>query len=52
VHVWSFNLMLMLAATLCGIFWGLVYLRFGRVWPGLISHALWDCLIFAVIPLM
>ena len=51
VHIWSFNLMLMVAATLCGLFWGWMYRRYGNVWPGLISHALWDCLIFVVIPL-
>lgn len=51
VHIWSFNLMLMVAATLCGLFWGWMYARYRNVWPGLISHALWDCLIFVVIPL-
>ena len=51
VHIWSLNLMLMLAATLCGLFWGWMYRRYRNVWPGLISHAIWDCLIFVVIPL-
>ncbi|MEZ5339430.1 MAG: CPBP family intramembrane glutamic endopeptidase [bacterium] len=51
VHIWSMNLMLMVAATLCGLFWGWMYRRYNNVWPGLISHALWDCLIFVVIPL-
>lgn len=51
VHVWSMNLMLLGAAAICGLFWGAVYMRWKSVWPGLISHALWDVVIFVVIPL-
>ena len=51
VHIWSFNLMLFLAAGLCGLFWGAMYWRFRSVWPGLISHALWDVAIFVLWPL-
>ena len=51
VHIWSFNFMLMVAATVCGIYWGWMYKHYRNVWPGLISHAIWDCLIFVVIPL-
>ncbi|MEP0815174.1 MAG: CPBP family intramembrane metalloprotease [bacterium] len=51
VHIWSGNLMLFGAAAVCGAFWGLIYMRFKSVWPGLISHALWDVAIFVVWPI-
>ncbi len=51
VHIWSFNLMLLAAAGLCGLFWGAMFWRFRSVWPALISHALWDVLIFVLLPI-
>jgi len=51
VHIWSGNFMLLAASAVCGLFWGLIYLRFRSVWPGLISHALWDAAIFVVWPI-
>ena len=51
IHIWAGNLMLIAAAAIAGAFWGLMFMRFRSVWPGLISHALWDLLIFVVIPL-
>ncbi len=51
VHVWSFNLMLLAAAGICGVFWGAMFYRFRSVWPGLISHAVWDVLIFVLLPI-
>ena len=38
------------AAGLCGLFWGLLYMRTRSVWPGLVSHALWDLVIFVLAP--
>lgn len=51
IHIWSFNLMLVLAAMVCGILWGGIY----RLWPRaffplLLSHAVWDCAAFVVFP--
>lgn len=51
VHLWSFNLMLLAAAGLCGLFWGALYWHCRSVWPGLISHALWDVTIFVLLPI-
>lgn len=51
VHIWSFNFMLFMAALICGIFWGYMYKRFNSVVPGIISHALWDVLIFVLLPI-
>ena len=50
IHVFGFNFMLFMASLICGLFWGAMYLRYGSVWPGLISHAVWDVLIFVLIP--
>jgi membrane protease YdiL (CAAX protease family) len=51
IHGWSGNLMLVGAAAVAGAFWGLVFMRYRSVWPGIISHAIWDTLIFVVLPL-
>lgn len=51
VHIWSFNFMLIMAALLCGLFWGYIYNRYKSVIPVIISHALWDFVIFIVIPI-
>lgn len=51
VHIWSFNLMLLAAAGLCGLFWGVLFWRFRSVWPALISHAVWDVVIFVLLPI-
>jgi membrane protease YdiL (CAAX protease family) len=50
VHIWSFNLLLLAAAGVCGLFWGAMFLRYRSVWPGLISHALWDVAAFVLFP--
>lgn len=50
VHAGSLNLMLVLAALVCGLFWGGLYLWTRSLWPGVISHALWDLVIFVVRP--
>ena len=51
VHVWAFNFMLFMAALICGLFWGSMYWKYRSVWPGIISHALWDVAIFVVWPI-
>lgn len=51
VHIWSFNLMLIAAAALCGGFWGLLYMRTKNLWPCIISHAVWDVVIFMLLPI-
>jgi len=51
VHIWSFNLMLLAAAGLCGVFWGALFWRFRSIWPALISHTVWDVVIFVLLPI-
>ena len=52
VHIFSFNLLLIAASAICGFFWGLLYYRYKSIYPSLISHALWDVLIFVILPVM
>jgi len=53
VHIISLNFMLVMAAMVCGIVWGGLYLlfpkRFGAI---MLSHALWDAAVFIWFPIM
>ena len=53
VHIWSFNFILVMAACVCGTFWGLMYwyLKPQNLVPLLISHAVWDAIVFVVFPI-
>jgi len=50
VHVGSGNVMLILAAGVCGLFWGDLYLRYGSITLNVISHTLWDVSVFLWLP--
>ena len=52
VHAPSMNLMLIGASALCGGFWGLLFGITSRLWPCIISHALWDVTIFLIFPIV
>lgn len=52
-HIWSFNVMLILSAMVAGVAWGLLYRLFPRQLGAIIlSHALWDCVVFVVFPIL
>ena len=52
VHIWSFNFMLVMAALVAGLVWGLIYRLRPQALPALIvSHALWDALVFILLPI-
>lgn len=51
VHIWSFNFMLIMAALICGLFWGWMFYKYKSVIPIIISHAVWDAFIFTVMPI-
>jgi membrane protease YdiL (CAAX protease family) len=46
VHAASGNIMLVLAAGVCGLFWGFLYLRYESIILVCVSHTLWDLMIF------
>jgi len=50
VHVFPFNLMLILSALVAGAFWGLLYLWKGNLLLQITSHSVWSADIFAVAP--
>jgi membrane protease YdiL (CAAX protease family) len=51
VHIFALNLMLFLAAGVCGLFWGWLYQREQSLMPVILSHSLWDLSIFVLFPL-
>jgi membrane protease YdiL (CAAX protease family) len=51
VHIFSFNPMLILAALVAGIFWGLLYLWKRDLLAQITSHSFWSAVIFAVAPI-
>lgn len=52
VHVSKFNFMLVMAAAVAGLVWGLAYRFFPeRLGAIMISHALWDCAVFIWFPI-
>lgn len=52
VHIWSFNFMLVMAALVAGAVWGIIYRFCPKALPALvISHALWDALVFVLLPI-
>ena len=52
VHIITFNFMLVVAALVCGIYWGWIYKREKSLVPIIISHAIWDFTVFVLFPLM
>ena len=52
VHIITGNIMLVIAALVCGIYWGWLYKKEKSLLPVIISHAIWDLTIFVIFPLM
>ena len=51
VHLPTGNPVLILAAFICGVYWGGLYRYTGSLVPVLISHMLWDPFIFVIAPI-
>jgi membrane protease YdiL (CAAX protease family) len=43
--------MLIMAALVCGAFWGLLYMLNKNLLTVLVSHALWDVAVFILFPI-
>lgn len=52
VHLASGNLMLVIAAAVCGVFWGWLYMRFRSPIINIVSHTIWDLAVFLVFPFL
>ncbi|UOO37508.1 CPBP family intramembrane metalloprotease [Oscillospiraceae bacterium CM] len=50
VHAVTFNFMLIMAALVCGLFWGALYYWKKSIYPVIISHAVWDVTVFLLLP--
>jgi membrane protease YdiL (CAAX protease family) len=50
VHAGSLNPMLVLAAAVCGLFWGYLFFKFRSPLMICVSHTLWDLLVFIILP--
>ena len=48
VHLASGNIMLVLAAGVCGLFWGAMFSRYRSVVMLVVSHIVWDLMIFLI----
>ena len=51
VHCCCANPIMLLAALACGLVWGGIYWKTGSIVPVLISHMIWDPLIFVILPI-
>jgi len=51
VHIPTLNPVLILAAFIVGIYWGLMFIWRGNIVAALISHMVWDPLIFVIAPI-
>lgn len=51
VHISALNPMLLIAALVLGLHWSLIFRHYKSLLPGIISHAIWDTLIFVVFPI-
>jgi membrane protease YdiL (CAAX protease family) len=52
IHIITLNFMLVVAALVCGIYWGWIYKKEKSLVPIIISHAIWDFIVFVLFPLM
>lgn len=50
VHLAGGNVMLVLAAAVCGVFWGWLYYRFHSPVLNIVSHTIWDLGVFVLFP--
>ncbi|MHC4874205.1 MAG: lysostaphin resistance A-like protein [Planctomycetota bacterium] len=52
VHIGSGNIMLILAALVCGAVWGFLYWLNDSLWCNIVSHTIWDISVFILFPFM
>ncbi|HOF80273.1 MAG: type II CAAX endopeptidase family protein [Bacteroidales bacterium] len=50
VHIFTGNIILLIAAFTCGIFWGWLYQKYRSMIINMISHSLWDVMVFIILP--
>lgn len=50
VHLFTGNFVLVLAALTCGLFWGWMYKKYGSMIINIVSHTVWDIMVFIILP--
>jgi len=50
VHIFTGNIMLIAAALICGLFWGWMYLKYNSMVINIVSHTVWDIVVFLLLP--
>jgi len=50
VHIFTGNFMLIMAALICGLFWAWMYLKYESMLINVISHTVWDIVVFLILP--
>lgn len=50
VHVFTGNFMLIMAALICGFFWAWMYMKYNSMLINVISHTVWDIVVFLLLP--
>lgn len=50
VHVATGNMVLVLAALVCGLFWGWLYMKYNSMTINIVSHTVWDVAVFLLLP--
>ncbi len=50
VHLATGNMVLVLAALICGVFWGWLYMKYKSMTINIISHTVWDIAVFLLLP--
>ena len=50
VHIATGNMVLVLAALICGIFWGWLYMKYRSMTINIISHTVWDIGVIILLP--
>lgn len=50
VHILTGNFMLVIAAFVCGVYWGVIYKNEKSLVMVMISHGLWDLTVFVLLP--
>lgn len=50
VHIFTGNFMLIMAALICGLFWAWMYMKYESMLINVISHTVWDIVVFLVLP--
>ncbi len=52
IHLTTGNWLLPVAALTCGLVWGWLYMRYRSLVLNIVSHVVWDLLVFLVFPFM